>query len=297
MACYVGAQIARAGRASVTLTGTWKEALETLGARGIRVEEDGDAWVTPVEAVPLQEAPQADVVLVMVKSPRTHTVASFVGRSMGGGGVAVTVQNGLGNAEALATAVDSARLVVGVTTAGATLLAPGHVRGFLAPTVLGRDGAGQAASIAQLLTVSGLPTAVQDDVDALVWRKLAVNCAINPLSALRGVRNGALLDNAGDRALVESAAMEVEAVASARGTLVLGGYREAALEAARLTAGNRSSMLQDFERRAPTEIEAMNGAVVREGRRLGVPTPTLSRLLNQVRDRETAYRGVAPSRA
>jgi 2-dehydropantoate 2-reductase len=293
MACYVGARIARSGCASVTLAGTWKDALATLRVGGVRVEEGGVTWVTPVAAVPLDDVPTADLALVLVKSPQTPSVAPLVARSIGDRGVAVTLQNGLGNVDTLSTVIDRGRLVVGVTTVGATLLAPGHVRAFLAPTVLGRDDAGHAPGVAQMLTASGLPTTVEDDIEALIWRKLAVNCAINPLSALRGVLNGALLESPGDRELLESAAAEVQAVALARGVRVAGDCRQAALEAARLTAGNRSSMLQDFERRAPTEIEAMNGAVVREGRRLGVATPTLSSLLMQVRERESARRGVA----
>jgi len=274
----------------VTLTGTWSQALDAIQDRGVLVEESGHGWSEPVRAVPLDGILRADVVLVLVKSTQTLRTAPLVAGSIADDGVAVTLQNGLGNAEALASVVDATRIVAGVTTAGATLLAPGHVRGFPAPCVLGRDRAGRAQSIADLLTAAGFPTAVEDDIDGPVWRKLAVNCAINPLSALRGVPNGLLLDTPDDRALLEAAASEVQAVATARGTRVIGDYREAALEAARVTAGNRSSMLQDVERQAPTEIEAMNGAVVREGGRLGVPTPTLSSLLDQIRAREAVYR-------
>ena len=274
----------------MTLTGTWSQALDAIQDRGVLVEESGHGWSEPVRAVPLDGILRADVVLVLVKSTQTLRTAPLVAGSIADDGVAVTLQNGLGNAEALASVVDATRIVAGVTTAGATLLAPGHVRGFPAPCVLGRDRAGRAQSIADLLTAAGFPTAVEDDIDGPVWRKLAVNCAINPLSALRGVPNGLLLDTPDDRALLEAAASEVQAVATARGTRVIGDYREAALEAARVTAGNRSSMLQDVERQAPTEIEAMNGAVVREGGRLGVPTPTLSSLLDQIRAREAVYR-------
>jgi 2-dehydropantoate 2-reductase len=296
MACYVGARIARAGHASVTLTGSWHEGLEAA-RQGLHVEEEGASWATPVATAFPDDPPSADIALVLVKSPRTRTVAPLVARSVSNVGVAVTLQNGLGNVESLGEVLDPSRLVAGVTTAGATLLGPGRVRGFPAPTVLGRDATGHAVSVAQLLTAAGLPTSVQDDLDALVWRKLAVNCAINPLSALRGIPNGALLDHAGDRSLLEAAADEVQAVAGARGVQIDVDYRHAALEAARLTAGNRSSMLQDFDRHAPTEIEALNGAVVREGARLGVATPILSRLLEEVRAREAQYRGVTATPA
>lgn len=293
MACLFGGRVARSGHVSVILAGSWSEAISAIHERGVLVEEGGHTWSAPVRAAPLEATPRADVVLVLVKSAQTLRVAPLAAASVADGGVVLTLQNGLGNVEALGTAIDPARIVVGVTTAGATLLAPGHVRAYPAPCVLGRDRAGRAQSIADLLTAAGFPTAVEDDIDGPVWRKLAVNCAINPLSALRGVPNGALLDNPDDRALLQAAAAEVEAVAVARGTRLVGDYREAVLEAARVTAGNRSSMLQDIERGVPTEIEAMNGAVVREGNRLGVPTPTLSSLLEQVRTREAVYRDAA----
>jgi 2-dehydropantoate 2-reductase len=290
MASYFGGRIAGSGRASVTLAGAWQEALAVLSASGVRVEEDAEDWTTPIDAVALADAPTADLVLILVKSHKTRGIAPHVARAMGAAGIAVSLQNGIGNAETLGALIDPSRLVMGVTRAGATLLSAGHVRGFAGPTILGRDKAGHALRVAELLSTSALPTTVDDDVDALIWRKLAVNCAINPLSALRGIPNGALLQRAEDRQLLEAAAYEVQAVARARGVRVDGDYREAALGAARLTAGNRSSMLQDVDRKAPTEIEALNGAVVREGARLAVPTPTNARLLEEIRARETAYR-------
>jgi 2-dehydropantoate 2-reductase len=294
MACYVGARLARSGRAAVTLTGTWPQGLAALAESGVRVEDAQGAWTVPVRAQALGDAPPAEIALILVKSHGTRGIAAEVGRTVGRYGVVVTLQNGLGGVEALAAAVDPSRLVLGVTTAGATLLAPGHVRGFAASTALGRDDAGNAHQVASLLTAAGLPTRVHDDIDALIWRKLAVNCAINPLSALRGVPNGALLERAEDRHRLEAAADEVQAVARARGVQVESDYREAVLEAVRLTAGNRSSMLQDLDRGAPTEIEALNGAVVREGARLGVPTPVNAGLLDQIRARESAHRRRVP---
>jgi 2-dehydropantoate 2-reductase len=294
MACYFGACLVRSGRARATLAGTWPDGLSALARSDVRVEEGGHAWAARVRAVPLDEAPHASAALVLVKSPRTAHVAPYVAASVGQDGVAVTLQNGLGNAEALAAALGPSRLLRGVTTAGATLLRPGHVRAFPAPTVLGRDAAGHAAFLAELLTAAGLPTSVHDDIDAVVWKKLAVNCAINALTALRGVPNGALLERAEDRRLLEAAAREVEMVARASGVHVDAGFADAAADAAHLTAGNRSSMLQDLDRGVPTEIEALNGAVVRVARRLGIRVPVNTRLLEEVRSREEATLGPTP---
>jgi len=107
------------------------------------------------------------------------------------------------------------------------------------------------------------------------------------------VTNGALLERADWRHTVEASAREVAAVAAAR-DLDLGDTAAQALEVASLTAANRSSMLQDLERGARTEIDAINGAVVREGQRWGVPTPVNQGLWHAVRQRETRFAGGAP---
>jgi 2-dehydropantoate 2-reductase len=173
--------------------------------------------------------------------------------------------------------------------AGATLLRPGHVRGHDAPTVLGRDQAGRADEVAALFNEAGLRTEVSPDIEAVLWGKLVVNSAINPLSALKGVPNGALLENPEWRALLEDTARESAAVAAARGIDVGGDPVGSVVAVARLTAANRSSMLQDLERGVPTEIDAINGVVVQEGARLGVPTPVNRRLLDEIRAREKEF--------
>jgi 2-dehydropantoate 2-reductase len=287
LACLFGARLARAGH-TVTLAGTWADALAVLQRSGIQVEDADGHWRARVRAVRLGGTlPEADLVLVLVKSYNTPAVAPLLTRTLRPDGDVLTLQNGLGNRETLEQALGRP-VLVGVTTAGATLLGPGRIRAHRAPTTLGDDGAGRAARVAALFREAGLDSSVSPDIDRLLWRKLAANCAINPLSALLGVPNGALLESAEHRATLESAAREVAAVAAARGLDL--GEDPAALagHVAQATAENRSSMLQDLERGAPTEIEAINGAVAREGRRLGVPTPVNEALAEAVRARERA---------
>jgi 2-dehydropantoate 2-reductase len=140
--------------------------------------------------------------------------------------------------------------------------------------------------VAALLEDAGLPAEVTDSFEPVFWAKLAANCAINALTALHGVTNGALLENAGLRRTLEEAAREVGAVAAARGVRLERDPAHAAVEVSRATASNRSSMLQDLTRGAQTEIDALNGAVAAEGRRLGVATPVNERLFRLVRARE-----------
>lgn len=289
MASLLAARLARSGAALVTLAGTWREALVAIATHGVLVEEDGRRWSVPVAtALLLDTLGPAEVVLVLVKSHRTRAVAEAAAQAMAPGGLVVTLQNGLGNREALEAAAGASCVAVGVATLGATLLAPGRVRSVPGQVTLGTDAATaeRVERLAALLRTSGIETELSGDIDRLVWRKLAANCAINPLTALHRVPNGSLLDAPGLRDTLVAAAREVGAVAAARGIDLGMDPADLALEVARATAANRSSMLQDLGRGAPTEIEALNGAVVREGRRLGVPTPVNEALWRQVAQRE-----------
>ena len=188
----------------------------------------------------------------------------------------VTLQNGVGNLEALAAALGDEHVGQGVTSLGATLLGPGQVRhAGMGSTIFGPPPDRMAmAELAAIFSASGLPAELHDDLDSLVWGKLVVNAGINALTALLRVSNGALAEAAEVRALVAQAVAEAAAVAAARGIrLPYDDPLAHVLAVARATGANRSSMLQDVLRGSPTEIAAINGAVLREGRRLGIATP------------------------
>ena len=317
MAKRFGAQLAGGadldGPLRVTLSGGWREAVEAIDREGIRVEATGSSWCVSVRALPREALPTAafELVLVLVKSHQTASVAADAARALAPGGLILTLQNGVGNREQLAAASGVARVTAGVSSAGATGLGPNRVR-FGGPglTVLGevpgrapdaalpdaaRPDAARSdaaypsvAEVANRLRAAGLATEVSDDIERLLWRKLAINCAINPLTALAGIPNGALLEDPSLRERMRDAAREVAAVAAARGSDL--GLDAAALaeDVARQTAANRSSMLQDLDRGAETEIEAICGAVLREGRRLGVPTPVNAALRRAILARSGA---------
>lgn len=292
MACLFGARLAP--HAEVTLLGTWPEGIEALRRDGIRLEaEAGESrhrvWVTsnPAEVVGAMHA------LVLVKSWQTRRAARQLAECLGLEGVALTLQNGLGNLDALSEALGPDRIALGVTTSGATLLGPGRVRaGGSGPVYLSPHP--RLGPIAELLRGAGFVVENVPDVEGLLWGKLAVNAAINPLTALLRVPNGDLLERAHARELMAAAADEVAQVAAALGIRLPGGPAdELAFEVARRTAANRSSMLQDVERRAPTEIDAICGAVVDFGRRKGVDTPVNSALWAMVRALVEGWQGSA----
>ncbi|HSD28516.1 MAG TPA: ketopantoate reductase family protein [Vicinamibacteria bacterium] len=294
MATTLGAYLARGEDAEVTLAGTWVDGIEAIRRHGVRVEDASGAWTSGPAAVPIAEAPEADVVLVLVKSTQTETppVERAVKHGAESGALVVTLQNGLGNREALARGADVAHVAVGVATLGATLVAPGRVRAFPGDVVFAREGRPEADEalmrLAGLLSRAGIPGSTSADVGPLLWTKLAVNCAINPLAALTGLTNGALLDNPRLRTLMAEAAREVGEVAAAQGMELPEDPARRAEAVAEATAGNRASMLQDIERGVRTEIEFLNGAVVAEAVRRGVRTPVNDWLCRSVRARETA---------
>lgn len=294
MAKLIAARLARAGAAEPTLAGTWPEALARIGEGGVSVEEGKQPWTVPLRALPLEGLagePPFGLILVLVKGWQTEALAPFAARALAEDGLALTLQNGLGNAELLARALGGARVAVGVTALGATGLGPDRVRaGGPGWTCFGA-APGQRSRLEDLAArfrAAGMPASLREDIQRLVWRKLAVNCAINPLAALLGVPNGALLAPPERRARLEAAAREVGAVAAARGIDLGADPAALAVEVARSTAANRASMLQDLERGAPTEIEAITGALRREAGRLGVPTPVNDALYLALRARIAA---------
>lgn len=271
----------------MTLVGTWRAALAAISERGVLLEEGGRQYAASARtALAGDPVERADFALVLVKSHQTPTAGRLAARSLLPEGLVVTLQNGLGNREALELAVNPEAVAVGVTMAGAMLLEPGRVLAHPGKTVLAGTPWQRQAQLVELLRSAGLDADLSPDIQPLVWRKLVANCAINPLSALAGVPNGALLESVESRQVLEAAAREAGAVAAALGIDLGEDPVVIATDVARRTAGNRSSMLQDLDRGAPSEIDAITGALVREARRLGVPVPVNERLYADVRRRE-----------
>lgn len=283
--------------ANVTLIGTWPAQIETLQQQGLSVTQpDGSETHHFLRVTAdVADVPPADVALILVKSHQTKRAAAQAAALLRPDGIAITLQNGLGNLEQLAEFVGLERVVQGITAQGATVLAPGQLRHAGAGSTFLAQVPGcqrQIEAVAQLFNRAGLPTEVVDDATSLVWGKLAINAGINPLTALLELPNGALAEDEALRHLMMAAAEEVAQLARAQGIKL--PYADAAqrtTEVSRATAANRSSMLQDMSRRAPTEIEAICGAVVRIGHELGLPTPVNRFFLEAIRSKEAGRVG------
>lgn len=286
MGSLFGALMAEAGE-TVTLLDIRRDHVDAVNADGLSIERDGRRRVVRIPATtdPAQVGP-VDLAFVFVKSTQTAAAARIAARLAAARGLVLTLQNGMGNTDVLAREVDPARIIAGTTAHGATFLAPGAVRhAGEGDTVIGpwavaaKNGAGRIAAV---FNRAGVATQVVDDVHRVLWAKLFINIGINAITALTGIRNGQLLDMDTTRQLCRAAVDEAMAVARARGVAIIGDPLATVFKAAEATGPNRSSMGQDVDSRRPTEISAINGFIVREAEKAGIPVPvnrTLSALV------------------
>jgi 2-dehydropantoate 2-reductase len=295
MGCLFAGLLAEDGN-RVWLLDRSAERASRISTSGIRVEGIGGSRVIPADAVcdPQLVGP-VDLAFLWVKAFDTATATESALPALDRSTRVVTLQNGLGNLEAIARFVDRAHLIGGTTSCGATLLDVGAVRHTgRGETILGRpDGAADSRveRAAAVLTSAGIPTEVSDAVGSAIWSKLILNAAINPLTAITGLENGRLLDDQQTRRLLDLVAAESQRIASAAGIAL--AYPDPAghiRSVCRATATNRSSMLQDVLRGKRTEIDAINGALVRKARALGLEAPVNETLLRLVRSIEAAAR-------
>jgi 2-dehydropantoate 2-reductase len=274
MASLFAARLA-AANIPVTMYAIRPENVQALKQNGVcLVDKSGNERKYPVTVISqTNECAAARYALVTVKSWQTQRTAWHLAECLASDGLALTLQNGLGNREQLAYVLGAERVTLGVTTIGATLLAPGRVQ-QAGEGVISLSAHPRLAPLSNLLQMAGFVIETAPNAAVLLWGKLVINAAINPLTALLGVPNGELLKRSQARALLQATAREAAAVAVAQGIQL--PYPDPVVAAetiARNTATNLSSMLQDVERGGPTEIDAICGAIVQAGEHTGVPTP------------------------
>jgi 2-dehydropantoate 2-reductase len=294
MGCLFTARLAPQN--DLIVLGTWREGIRAIQIRGVHLIENSREIVVPARATTdPREVADIELVLILVKGHQTERAARWAKQILTPNGIALTLQNGLGNLEILSEHVGPNRAAMGVSMQGTTLLGPGRVQhGGNGPTTLAVTPATRARleQVAEIFRAAGFETHLTDDARTLIWGKLVVNTAINALTAILRVPNGGLVENQDALAVMRTAAEETAAVARALGvTLPFADPSARVMEVARATAQNRSSTLQDILRGMPTELDAINGAVVRAGKRLGIPTPVNETLLKIVKAGE-ARRGV-----
>jgi len=276
MGCLFAVRLKKAGY-NVTLLDYNKERAESINDYGIRVEGLSGEYTEKVPTIIEDPSEPPDFVLICVKSYHTLEAAQAVKQWRVPETVIVTLQNGVGNVEILSEILGKENVLGGVTAEGATLLEPGRIRhAGQGETVIGPKGVsdGPAERIVSALNQAGFQSRSVDNVDDLIWGKLIINVGINALTAITRLKNGRLPEFDGTRRVMEQAVKEAVAVANARNIeLPYPDPLGRVMDVCRATAGNISSMLQDVLKERVTEVDFINGAIVREGNRLGIPTP------------------------
>jgi 2-dehydropantoate 2-reductase len=281
--------------AEVTLLDPWDEHVLAMQRDGLHiVERSGDETTVSVTATTDPAAvPTVDLAIIFVKAHATGQASQWASRFLAPDGLALTLQNGVGNAEVMGEVLGAGRVVAGVTSHGATLLGPGRVRhagAGLTHVATRPDVADRLAGVASAFEQAGFEVHLSDDLDSLVWGKLVINVGINALTAILRVPNGQLVEIPAAGTLMAQAVAEAVTVCQARGIALpyddpLGRVQGVA----QATATNRASMLQDVLRGAPTEVGVINEAIVREGKRLGVDTPVNVFITTVIRAIEDSY--------
>lgn len=290
MGCLYGAKLSAVPSNRVWLIDVWKEHIDAVNEAGLLMEENGELLryndLKGVRDAAL--AGPCDLAVVFVKSTLTGTAIRENKAVFGPDTIALTLQNGLGNVDLIRTEIGDKNIIAGTTAHGATMLGPGRMRhAGSGKTVIGElDGkqSGRLQSIARLFTEAGLETELSDNVLGLMWDKLMVNVGINALTGITGLHNGELLNHPELEELLEAAVTEAHAVANAKGIRL--NYDDPishTKDVCKATAANKSSMLQDILNRKQTEIDMINGAVVREGTALGINAPVNLVLTNLIR--------------
>jgi 2-dehydropantoate 2-reductase len=270
---------------------------ELLGRDGIAIARD-----TALEHIPVRATTDAhafadrDAVILAVKAYGTTEALVPLRGVLPPHALVASVQNGLGNVEAARAALPGARVVAGSTTQGAINLGDGRLRPSNAGTTTferSDDTSPTSDDLAAAFDAAGLAARVTDDAAAMLWRKLVVNAALNPLCALTARANGALVEDADAELIARGLASEAAAVARAEGVDAGDGWHTVEA-AARTSAANRNSMLQDLDAGRPTEIEAISGAIVHRAHAHGIAVPLTETVLHLMRARERAPHEQAP---
>jgi 2-dehydropantoate 2-reductase len=278
--CYYGGMLARAGH-DVVLVGR-PQHVDAVRRAGLRLQTSSFDEQVPMRASTTPDAVQgAALVLFAVKSPDTEAAGKALAPFLERDAAILTLQNGVDNAERLAATLGrevlSAAVYVAVEMAG-----PGHVRHHgRGELVIGRGSASDA--IVAAFGAAGVRVEVSDNVNGVLWAKLIVNCAYNALSAIAQLPYGRLVQGAEVPAVMRDVVEECLAVARAAGVQVPGDMHAAVQQIARSMPNQLSSTAQDLARGRKSEIDHLNGVVVRKGAALGVPTPANRALLALVK--------------
>lgn len=289
LGCLIAAHLKNKTKEEIWLLDEFADRARKISLDGVRLEGPGGPFTVKMNATAnAKDIGISDLVIICVKSYSTDDACKGIKDIVSEKTGILTLQNGIGNVQILNDHFGPDRVIAGVTNHGSTYMGTGHVRhAGKGDTTIGKaDGRvlGAIREVAGVLTKAGFETKVSRDIDSVVWSKLIVNTGINALTAITCLNNGALLEHEGCRQIMRSAVQEaVKVVKRKRIKLMYDDPIQKVESVCRATSSNVSSMLQDILSNNKTEIDFINGAIVRQAKALNIPTPVNEVLTNLVK--------------
>ena len=294
MGCLLAAFLSKT-KEEVWLLDKNKDRALIIKREGIMLEGMQDNFQAKVKATAdSKEIGHADLIIICVKSYDTKEAVMQIKPLIQANTKVLTLQNGFGNVEIISEVIGNDKVIGGVTNEGATLLGVGRVKhAGKGETVIGRiDGKipVEMRSIREILNKAGFETRISRDIKGLIWSKLIINVGINALTAITRLNNGRLLEFEGTRKILREAVSEATKIAKRKRIKLIYDDPLAKVEAVcEATSANVSSMLQDVLKKKRTEIDFINGVILRQAQELGIPAPVNSILVELVKTIETSY--------
>ncbi|MHB1247978.1 MAG: ketopantoate reductase family protein [Polaromonas sp.] len=269
--CYFGGMLARAGH-EVTLIAR-PQHVEAIARGGLRLETTSfDERVRLAASLDASAVQGAKLVLFCVKSLDTESAGAQMRPYLAPDALVLCLQNGVDNADRLRTVLTGTAVAAAVVYVATEMAGPGHVRHHgRGELVIEPSSASEAA--AQALIAAGVPTEVSSNVRGALWAKLILNCAYNAVSAIAQLPYGKTVAGEGIRDVMRDVVAECLAVAQAEGVQVQGDVHAAVANLAASMPSQYASTAQDLARGKRTEIDYLNGLIVKRGEALGVATP------------------------
>ncbi|MCF6466166.1 ketopantoate reductase family protein [Clostridium sp. Cult2] len=276
----------------VYLVDIWEEHVNRINDKGLVImEKEEEIAVNPIGVTDSKGIENVDLAIVFVKSIHTKEAIENNKSIIGPKTMVLSLQNGYGNSDDIGEYVEESNIIMGTTAHGATMIEPGRIKhGGKGKTYIGKligNNDENVVRIKDVLVEAGFETIISNNVMELIWSKLLVNVGINPLTAILEIKNGQLLEWKESKELLKLAVMEGVNVANGLG-LDFNSEEVVAnvIDVAKATGENKSSMLQDILNKRKTEIDKINGAIVKEGERLGLETPVNRVLMDLIKVKE-----------
>ena len=269
--CYYGGMLARAGHDVVLIARS--QHMRAIAKAGLRLQtQTFDEHIHLKASLDANAVQGADVVLFCVKSSDTEAAGRLMQPFLQADALVLCLQNGVDNADRLRAVLPGHAVSAAVVYVATEMAGPGHVKHNGRGDLVIEPSASSAA-VAEALMAAGVLTEVSNNVRGELWAKLTLNCAYNAVSAITQLPYGKTVVGVGVQEVMRDVVAECLAVAKADGVQVTGDVYQAVAKLAGSMPDQSSSTAQDLARGKPTEIDYLNGFIVKRGELLGVPTP------------------------